>query len=510
MTKLEPKTDSVIQIKQPMVRTFSTGGGHSPGDTLVEGDKKIVTRKWQGYPPQNLKVVGKSLQPMPEVAIPRFTGKAEYATRVLLPNLLYAKLLNCPHPHAWIKSLDTSKAERMPGVAYILTYKNAPPGFPLPQELSFQGDTVAMVAADTEDLAEDAVQAIEVEYEILPFATTLKQAIPSDAPDLRPQRGRRNLVLQPENDPHYDPNATWVSKHGDVEKGFQEADVIKEFTYSFAGATAVPMQPVSCVAKWDGDKLTFWGMGQGIYPQRAAIARALVIDPANIHYINKYNGCTFGAAQAANWVQPFIAYMAKMAGRPVKVMLTKDQELAAIRIKPETISRFRVGAKKDGRIVALAHEIHISVGADGSTGHATTEVSKNQQELYTSNVPNWKSTWYCYKTNAMVIGPVRSHTQHEVKWAWEIMMDEMTEAVGTDPLQFRLSHIAKPGMKLSPARDWHAGDLGQRYEVENGALTYDCFASAEVLEEGAKAIGWDKRNPVPGGTQGRFKRGIGV
>jgi CO/xanthine dehydrogenase Mo-binding subunit len=90
------------------------------------------------------------------------------------------------------------------------------------------------------------------------------------------------------------------------------------------------------------------------------------------------------------------------------------------------------------------------------------------------------------------------------------MMDEMAEAVGKDPLQFRLMHISRPGTKLSPAKDWHAGDLGRRYEIENGALTYDSFASVEVLEEGAKVIGWDKRNPVPGGSPGRLKRGIGL
>src|SRR6266404_8133341 len=113
--KIEPHLHSAIIVNQPMVRDFSTGGGHLPGDTLVEGDQKIVTRKWQGYPPENLKVVGKSMPPMPEVAIPRYTGKAMYASRVLVPNLLYAKPLTSPHPHARIKSLDTSKAEGMPG-----------------------------------------------------------------------------------------------------------------------------------------------------------------------------------------------------------------------------------------------------------------------------------------------------------------------------------------------------------------------------------------------------------
>src|SRR6266566_1673879 len=504
-TKIEPKMESVIQVKLPMVRNFSTGGGHGPEDVLIEGDRKIQTKKWQGYPPVNLNVVGKPVPPLPEVAIPRFTGKAEYATRVRLPDMLHAKVLTSPHPHARIKNLDTSKAEKMPGVAYVLTYKNAPRTYPLPQALNVQGEVVAIVAAQTEDLAEDAVDAIEVEYEILPFASTIEQAIRPDAPDLR--RGRGNLIRLDPNNPHYDPNATWVSQHGDVEKGFQEADIVKEFSYSFAGAVAVPMQPFGGVAKWDGDKLTFWGMGQGIYPQRAELARGLGIDPSKIRYINKYNGCTFGAAMAASRFNPYIAYVAKMAGKPVRLMLAKDQELAYLQIKPEIRTKFKVGARKDGRVIALLHEVHISSGDIEGGGHATAEISKNNTELYTSSVPHWKSRWFTYKTNAMRSGPVRSYTQQEVKWAWENMMDEMAEAVGLDPIQFRLLHVPRPGTTLS--KDWH-DDLGKKYEAENGVVHYDSFASVEVLEEGAKAIGWDKRNPVPGGNPGRFKRGMGL
>src|SRR5438445_9430631 len=111
-TKLEARTESVIQVKLPMVRNFSTGGGHGPEDTLVEGDSKIVTKKWQGYPPQNLNLVGKPHPPMPEVAIPRYVGKAQYATRILFPNMLWGKLLTSPHPRARVKQLDVSKAEK--------------------------------------------------------------------------------------------------------------------------------------------------------------------------------------------------------------------------------------------------------------------------------------------------------------------------------------------------------------------------------------------------------------
>ena len=148
--KLTSKPELCVIIDQPMVRNYSTGGGHGPEDTLVEGDQKFVTRKWQGYPPQNLNLVGKPHPPMPEVGIPRVTGKAEYTTRVNLPNMLWVKLLTSPHPRARVKMLDASKAEKMPGVAHVLTAQNAPKTYPFPEELFFQGEVVAMVAADTD------------------------------------------------------------------------------------------------------------------------------------------------------------------------------------------------------------------------------------------------------------------------------------------------------------------------------------------------------------------------
>ena len=112
--KIVPETHSVIVIEQPMVRDYSTGGGHGPEDTLVEGDDRIVTQKWQGYPPVNLNVVGKANAPLPEVAIPRYTGTAQYATRVQFPDMLHCKLLVSPHPRSRIRRLDVSAAEQMP------------------------------------------------------------------------------------------------------------------------------------------------------------------------------------------------------------------------------------------------------------------------------------------------------------------------------------------------------------------------------------------------------------
>jgi xanthine dehydrogenase YagR molybdenum-binding subunit len=500
--KIEPHLHSTIIVNQPMVRNFSTGGGHLPGDTLVEGDDKIVTKKWQGYPPENLNLVGKPQPPLPEVAIPRYTGKAEYATRIWFPNMLFAKLLTSPHPRARVRKLDAAKAQQMPGVAYILTRENAPKTYPLPEELFFQGDVVAIIAAETEDLAEDALEAIEVDYEVLPFASSLAQIMSPNAPDLSDRQGARgqrrgNLT-------------TSLAQYGVVEKGFQEADIVKEFTYYYAGGVVAPLQPCGSVAKWDGDKVTVWGHGQAIYPPRALIARGLGIDPKNVRYINKWNGGTFGGVrQASEKFYPWVAYMAKMAGRPVKLTLPKDQELAHMQVKPENIQKFKVGAKKDGRIVACQREYYVNNGErSGTGGLGGGGGSGGRSELYLHVIPNWKEIGNDYRTNSMTTGASRSNLQQEFKFGWEQMMDEMAEAVGMDPVQFRLLNVQKPGTKVTVESG--GPTMVPMLESEKGLLTYDSFASVEVLQEGMKAIGWEKRNPVPGGNPGRYKRGFGM
>jgi CO/xanthine dehydrogenase Mo-binding subunit len=491
--KLRSKPESCIIIDQPLVRDYSTGGGHGPQDTLVEGDQKFVTKKWQGHPPHNLNLIGKPHPAMPEVGIPRLTGKAEYTTRIQLPNMVYTKLLTSPHPRAKVKSMDVSNAEKMPGVVYILTPQNAPPTYPLPEELFFAGEVVAIVAAETEDLAEDAVTAIQVEYEILPFAANLDQAMAANAPDLGNEQ-RPSVVKT-------------LAQWGDVDKAFAEVDFIKEFTYTYAGGIPVPLQPNGGIARWEGDKVTIWGMGQNIYPSRASTARRLGIPVEKVRFINKWNGGTFGGAQpTGDKFYPWIAHIAKVSNRPTKLMLTKSQELAFLQVKPQTLTKFKVGATKAGKITACQREFHVNTGANSTAG--IPGAGGGRSELYLHVIPNWKEIGFLYRTNSIITGAARSYLQQEFKWAWEQMIDEMAEVVGLDPVEFRLLNVQKPGTQV--ALQQGGPTVIPMPETEVGFLHYDCFASVEVLQEGAKAIGWDKRNPVPGGNPGRFKRGFGV
>ncbi len=506
--KIEPSIEDTKIITLPMVRNFSTGGGYGPEDTLTEGDQKLVTKKWQGHPPVDLTIIGKPQAPLREVVEPRYRGTAEFATRIRLPGMLYIKFLRSPYPRAAIRNLDTATAEKMPGVHHILTYRNAPKTNPLHIELMLQGEIVAMVAAETEDQAEDAVEAIGIDYLDLPSVPDLATAESEGATDIR--EGKGNLLQMPANSPNHQAGASARWHHGDIEKGFAESAIVREFAYYFGGSRIVPMQPFSGVCKWEGDKLTFWGHGQDIYPSREYLAGWLGIDKNNIHFINKWNGGTFGGFGVRT--APFwglVAHISKVTGRPVKAMLTKAEELYHILHKPETMSKFKVGLTQDGKIHALRYELHMVAGlTDALPPHVASEVSKNQLELYTARTPHWEQVSYAYKSNTPMIGCNRSCTQQEVKWAFENLADELAEVAGLDPVKFRLINVAQPGDRLDPATDWHTEM--KKPELLNGALTYDCFASVEVLEEGAKLFGWDKRNPKPGGAPGRFKRGMGV
>ena len=455
--KIEAEPESIVQIKLPMVRDYSTSGGHLPGDEVLEGAQKTVTKKWQGYPPENLNVLGK---PMPRAAR-GFHSAVHRQSAVREPSLVSGSAVReVPHlpasarPHQesstppprrrcpasrtssrtrMRRSLDTVRGvpagfrRAMPGGAAAGTQSSGRSG-----GHRCRGDGRSGRGRGRRDPGGVRSPAVRIHSQ--------GRHGPRCA---RPARRKRKSSAAREFAARISQRHVGGPSKATSKRDSPKRTSIKEFTYHFAGGVSVPMQPSGSVAKWDGDKLTFWGMGQGIYPVRAVLAAALGIDPSKIRFINKWNGSTFGSARlAAERFYPLIAHLAKVTGRPVKVMLPKDQELAQLQIKPETITKFKVGVKKDGRITAIDHEVYVSVGELEFGGHADGPGNAfNQLELYTSQVPHWRSLWCAYRTNAPRPGPSRSHYQQETKWSWENMMDEMAEAVGIDPVEFRLMHI---------------------------------------------------------------------
>ncbi len=507
-TDLQPATEHSTIVAMPMVRDYSTGGGHTGSETLVEGDANITTVKWQGHPPVGLGIIGRPVPPLPEVSMPKIRGRAEYATRVVPDSSLYAAVLGSPHPRAVIKNIDTSRALSIPGVHLILTCENSPATNPLGRELNYQGDLVAVAVAESEDIAEDAVESLDIEYEKLPHVGSLEEALRPDAAVLK-QEG--NLLHVSEDDPAHCTDATARWRHGDVERGLAEADVVREYTYRYGGSTVLPMQPVSGVAGWDGKTLTFYGMAQGINASRRQLSQWLGIEGKNIRYIDRWNGGTFGARMTLRPLDGLIAHAAMVTGRPVKYSLSISSELSQVALKPEVMQKFTVGAKKDGTIVALKCDAYQTVGHTDrapTAGTPLNESARDQFLLYGVRIPNWELSSYCYKTNTPEVGAARSNTQQEFKLGFECMMDELAEEFGKDPLEYRLRFVSRPGDVLSPAKDW-GGEFGKKVELKEGGLTFDSYASVEVIREGAQAFGWEHRSYADIG-KGGVCTGIGV
>jgi CO/xanthine dehydrogenase Mo-binding subunit len=498
----EPDHSTVLTL--PAVRDYSTGGGHTQTNTLMEG--KVPTQKWQGYPPKNLHIVGKPVPPLPEVSMPRFLGRAQYATRISFPNTLYVKILRSPYARANITSIDTSKAVGIAGVHAIVTHENTPKTIGLQSELKYVGDIVAAVAADTEDIAEDALDQILISYERLEAIATLDEAIDRSEP-----------LRVDVSDPAFDPTSSASWKHGNFEEAISHAEVVRHYEYNYPNQRILPLQPASCVAIWkDDDNLTFWGLDQKIHVARTQLANMLGMDENKIRFVDKWNGGTFGGSlKFTGREQAIVAFIAKLTKRPTKWIGSQKDSLSQFTVKPNIRMKIELGASRAGEIVALKAEAFVNAGCFNSIYDENRIMvsgnSRNNLFLYGPNISNWKYIANVYRSNSPETGCTRSCPNQEFSWAIECAMDEIATELGLDPLEFKFKHAAKPGQKLDPATDWDHAYATSPALKEDLSLTFDSYASEQVIKVAAEKFGWPKRTRLKRKIRnGRFRRGVGV
>lgn len=261
-------------------------------------------------------VVGK---PWPRVdAYERVSGTAVYPSDVVLPGMLYGVILRCPHAHARVRRVDTSKAETMPGVRAVIGPDTPEADLPWFFEdvesklfspvCRFEGETVASVAADTPYQAWDAAGAIRVEYEVLPHVSDERRALDGDAPRIH---SAGNKVK------------TEAYSRGDVQAGFAEADVVLEQRYRTEAELHTPLELHGCVASWEGDRLTLWESTQGVYAVQARVAEVLKLPLSKVRVIGHYVGGGFGSKLRTSKYGIIAALLAKKTGRAVKLFLPR-------------------------------------------------------------------------------------------------------------------------------------------------------------------------------------------
>ncbi len=384
-------------------------------------------------------------------AYQQVTGKVEYANDLHLRNMLYAKPLLSTEHHARIIDLDTSAAERLPGVRGIATARDAPDnvnGLIIPDQpvfaddkVRYRGEIVALVAADTEEIAQEAVELIKVNYERLPAVFDPREALKPDAPILH-EHGqgkwcRGNQVL-----PHG--HESFFLSHGDVEKGFGESDLIVERTFGTSAQRCAPIEPHAFIAKPEGpDRITIIGNSQMPFWHQPAIAKALRLPLNRVRVSSTPIGGAFGQKNDIS-IEPNLAVLAMKVGRPVKWALTTHEDFLFTSTKIPVYFTYKVGVRSDGTLMAVSRDGISNTGAYAST----TMITMSKCTLIGAgpyNVPNHRANTLVVYTNKCRSAAFRGFGMSQPTFAIEVMMDIIAEELGMDCLELRMKNLMKDG-----------------------------------------------------------------
>jgi CO/xanthine dehydrogenase Mo-binding subunit len=415
----------------------------------------------------------------------KVTGAVNYAPDLVLPRMLYAKALRSPYPHAKLLRVDASKAEKYPGVVAVVTHNDLTglnPYFgPVVDDqpvvatdrVRHVGEVMALVAAETREIAEEALDLIDVDYQELPAVFDLVEAAKSGAPVLHEQRNETNAgVHREEFNFELGGNVCSVFRvaDGDIQKGFQEAEEIFENTYTLPPVQHGHIEPHAATAYWEpGGKLVVHSASQNPSGVQEQLAHIFNLPENQVRVIVPLLGGGYGGKTHAR-LEPALALLARKARRPVQWVLNRDEVFLTGR-RYGALVRIKTGVKRDGLIIARQVEVFYEIGAYALNGPVNAKTG-----CYVSsgpyNIPNRSLSTYSVYTNLPPTGPYRGVGVSHVCWAYESEMDDIARRLGMDPLELRLKHLVKEG------------DVFVTGEKLVSVGITDC------LERSAAAIGW--------------------
>ncbi len=450
-------------------------------------------------------------------------GEAAFVEDRVRPGHCHLKVLPSPHAHAFIKHIDTARAEALPGVVAVFTYKNCPDiwynpagqGFPEPspydrrmfdQKLRHVGDRVAAVVAETPEIVDAAMKLIEVEYEVLPGVFTIEDAKRPGAPVVHkakveyvvgapadldkynqgvdPREGRIIYQFPIHADPHRNLAASVHGGIGDIEKGFAEAEVIHEQTYETCQIQCTPAEPHIVYSRMEGDRLVLHASTQVPSHVRRIIASILGVKETKIRVIKERVGGGFGAKQDMV-LEEVAAWATWVTGRDVLYRYTREEEFVASRTRHTMRVRVKLGAKKDGRLTAMHMDLEANTGPYGS--HCLTvpmnACSKSLPLFLCDNVRFDVNTYY---SNISPTGAYQGYGAPQGSFALQLAAAEMAAKLGMDQLTFIEKNRVREGAMLEILRCLGEGREG------TPQLVYTC-GLGPALDEGKKLINWGKK-----------------
>lgn len=427
----------------------------------------------------------------------KVTGEAIYADDIQFGNsLLYARIKRSPHPHALIKKINSEKARALPGVKAIVTGEDFSGYIGLylkdrhifcRDRVRYVGDPVVGVAAVSEEIAEKALDLIEVEYEVLESVLDPEFGASPEAPILHPKLNQyvvANFIF---------PQAgTNISNHfkirkGDVDSAWDKCAAIVERKYRIPHIQHVPIEPHIAIAKVDeSGEITLWGSSQSPFAQRNLIAQSLGISQSKMRVIAPYVGGGFGCKAGVSMESLAVAIATKVKGRPVKLLLTREEEFFSAFVRQGLVSYVKMGCDEKGQLLAMENTFYWDGGAYTEYGVNITRASG-----YSSSgpyeVPNIKTDSYCIYTNHPVGGAMRGFGMPEMHAGLEQCIDELALQIGMDAVEFRKLNCLKTGSILVTGSKMHPTGL------------------TSCIEKTAEAIGWGKKAPASAPNKRRGK-----
>ena len=440
-------------------------------------------------------------------AIAKVTGRAKYVTDMELPWMLYGKIKRSPYPHAKIISIDISQAKELPGVkAVVVGDEETSPhryGSGVEDEyvlardkVRFVGDVVAAVAAETEEIAQEAVDLIDVEYEELPAVFDGDEAFKKDPPAILHEELKSYKIIQ-SVPPRFDEDRPNVFNYfrirrNDVEAGFKQSDLVFENRFELAPIHHVQMEPHCGIAAIDENgRITVWGTTSKPYGMQKDIAESRGLPLSSVRVIiQTHLGGGFGGREP-KMEQIAVALVLAQKGivkRPVKVNLNREDHLSTTTSRAHYIVEIKTGVKKDGTIVANKMRMRLIGGAYAGTGYLT---ARNGAFGPAANykIENFSMDAYGVYTNQRIAGAYRGFGNAEALWGMESQMDIITRALDMDPLEFRLKNCIEEG------------DLNAFEETMHSVGARKCLLAA------AENIGWGKKTQS---NAPHLKRGMGL
>jgi putative selenate reductase molybdopterin-binding subunit len=439
-------------------------------------------------------------------AIKLVQGKPAFAADVTQRGMLVAKVLHSPLAHARIVRIDASRARELPGVAAVLTWQDLPrvvfstagqsdpiPGpldtFSLDNKVRFVGDRVAFLAAETEEIAEQALRLIDVEYEPLPLLLDPEQAMQPGAPLVHDEPEYQNFA---DSDPSRNLAAHIRIDIGDVEQGFKEADYIFEGVYRVPKVHQAHVEPHVVLTYWDeDDRLVIRTSTQVPFHARRILAPVLGLPIKRIRVIKPRIGGGFGSKQEV-MIEDVAAHLTIATGRPVIYEYTRQEEFIAARSRHPMKIRMKTGVKKDGTITANAMHALSDTGAYGC--HALTvtgNTGHKSMALYVGDgayrqQPNIRFYADIVYTNHPPAGAYRGYGVPQGYWAVERHMEKIARRLNLDPIEFRLKNALRAGELHPFSTAWSEGREPRPETIETCALE-------ECVRQGRAVIGWDQK-----------------